>query len=97
MTRSRPPGLALVGAAALAVGSLSPWATFAGFPGKMSLGGFAGGARLFCLLLAAGGLLFVVDVGGRRRLFRLGRVAVVGRRRRPGGGRVAAPGGPPGS
>ena len=33
----------------------------------MSLGGFPGGARLFCLLLAAGALLFAVDVAGRRR------------------------------
>jgi len=56
----------VAGAVALVVGSLSPWATFAGFPGKMSLAGFPGGARLFCLLLTAGALLFVLDVGGRR-------------------------------
>ena len=62
----KPPALAVAGAAGLVVGSVSPWATFAGFPGKMSLGGFPGGARLFCLLLAAGTLLFAVDVAGRR-------------------------------
>jgi branched-chain amino acid transport system permease protein len=54
-------------AAAIVVGSLSPWATFAGFPGTMSLGGFPGGARLFSLLLGAGAVLFLVDVAGRRR------------------------------
>jgi branched-chain amino acid transport system permease protein len=63
----RLPAPAVAGAAGLVLGSLSPWATFAGFPGKMSLGGFPGGARLFCLLLAAGALLFAVDVAGRRR------------------------------
>ena len=63
----RPPAAAVAGAGGLVLGSVSPWATFAGFPGKMSLGGFPGGARLFCLLLAAGALLFAVDVAGRRR------------------------------
>jgi hypothetical protein len=63
----KPPALAVAGVAGLVLGALSPWATFAGFPGKMSLGGFPGGARLFALLLSAGALLFVVDVGGRRR------------------------------
>jgi branched-chain amino acid transport system permease protein len=67
MRLQKPPPLAVAGAAALVVGTLSPWATFAGFPGKMSLGGFPGGARLFALILAAGAVLFVVDVGGRRR------------------------------
>ncbi len=83
MRLDRPSGVALpaAGAAALVAGSLSPWATFAGFPGKMSLGGFPGGARLFCLLLVAGSALFVVDTGGRRRAAlaaALGAVAVVG-------------------
>ena len=67
MRLHKPPALAVVGASALVIGTVSPWATFAGFPGKMSLGGFPGGARLFALILAAGALLFVVDVGGRRR------------------------------
>ena len=66
MKLEKPPAPAAAGAAALVVGTLSPWATFAGFPGKMSLGGFPGGARLFCLLLAAGALLFLLDVHGRR-------------------------------
>ena len=81
MKLQKPPALAVAGAAALVTGCLSPWATFAGFPGKMSLGGFAGGARLFALILAAGAVLFVVDLGGRRRaaLFgAIGAVAVVG-------------------
>ncbi|MDQ4089493.1 MAG: hypothetical protein M3163_04215, partial [Actinomycetota bacterium] len=81
MKLDKPPPLAVAGTAALVTGCLSPWATFAGFPGKMSLGGFAGGARLFALILAAGAVLFVVDVGGRRRaaLFAaIGAVAVVG-------------------
>jgi branched-chain amino acid transport system permease protein len=59
--------VALAAAAAMVAGSLSPWATFPGFPGKMTLAGFPGGARLFCLLLTAGGLLALVDVPGRRR------------------------------
>ncbi|HVL04612.1 MAG TPA: hypothetical protein VM388_01400 [Acidimicrobiales bacterium] len=63
----KPPALAVAGAAALVAGSMSPWATFAGFPGKMTLAGFPGGARLFALLLAAGALLFALEVGGRRR------------------------------
>ncbi|MDQ3898176.1 MAG: branched-chain amino acid ABC transporter permease, partial [Actinomycetota bacterium] len=66
MTDRRQLGPGLGGAVAATIGSLSPWATFAGFPGKMSLGGFAGGARLFCLLLVAGAVLFLVDVPGRR-------------------------------
>jgi branched-chain amino acid transport system permease protein len=59
--------VAVGGAAALVVGSLSPWATFAGYPGKMTLAGFPGGARLFSLILAAGVVLVLVDLPGRRR------------------------------
>jgi branched-chain amino acid transport system permease protein len=55
------------GALVVVLATVSPWATFPGFPGKMSLGGFPGGARLFALLLAAGGVLGVVRVPGRRR------------------------------
>ncbi|MEA2703979.1 MAG: branched-chain amino acid transport system permease protein [Actinomycetota bacterium] len=58
---------ALAGAALLVAGSLAPWATFAGFAGKMSLGGFPGGARLSTLLLAASVVLAMVPVAGRRR------------------------------
>ena len=62
----RPAALAGLGAAALVLGCLSPWATFPGFPGKMTLAGFPGGARLFCLALATGAALVVVPVRGRR-------------------------------
>ena len=56
-----------VGAAAVVVGTLSPWATLAfGYPGKMTLSGFPGGARLFCLVFVAVAVLLVVDVPGRR-------------------------------
>jgi branched-chain amino acid transport system permease protein len=58
---------AAAGAVLLVVGSLSPWATFGGFPGKMSLAGFPGGARQFTLLLAAAAVLVVVRLPGRRR------------------------------
>ncbi len=81
MRISRPPALGVGAATALVLGSLSPWATFPGFPGKMSLGGFAGGARLFSLLLAAGAVLFLVDLPGRRRAVLaagMGAVGVVG-------------------
>ncbi len=74
------PAVAL-GAVLLVAGSLSPWATFAGFPGKMSLGGFPGGARLFTLVLAAAAVLVKVPVAGRRRAgvaAALGAVAVAG-------------------
>ncbi|MEO7836446.1 MAG: branched-chain amino acid ABC transporter permease [Acidimicrobiales bacterium] len=54
------------GATAMVVGSLSPWATFAGFPGKMTLAGFPGGSRLFCLLLTTGAALVTLRVPGRR-------------------------------
>ena len=72
---------AVGGAVAVIVGSLSPWATFPGFPGKMSLGGFPGGARLFSLILAAAVVLVLVDLGGGRpaaRALSVGAVAVVG-------------------
>ncbi|MEA2717990.1 MAG: branched-chain amino acid transport system permease protein, partial [Actinomycetota bacterium] len=67
VARVPPVPAAVAGAALLVVGSLSPWATFGGFPGKMSLAGFPGGARQFTLLLAAGAVLAVVNVPGRRR------------------------------
>jgi branched-chain amino acid transport system permease protein len=67
VARVPPVPAAVAGAALLVVGSLAPWATFGGFPGKMSLAGFPGGARQFTLLLAAGGVLAVVNVPGRRR------------------------------
>ena len=68
MRMSAPPAaLVAAGAGAAAVaGSLSPWATFPGFPGKMTLSGFPGGARLFCLLLALGAALAFTRMEGRR-------------------------------
>ncbi|MDQ3757868.1 MAG: hypothetical protein M3394_08460, partial [Actinomycetota bacterium] len=77
MSRPRPlPSLhrtprlivGVVGTAAVVVGTLSPWATLAfGYPGKMTLSGFPGGARLFCLVLVAVAVFLVLDVPGRRR------------------------------
>ena len=59
---------ALAGGGLAVAGSLSPWATFAfGYPGKMTLSGFAGGHRIFTLLLAVSALLVLVDLAGRRR------------------------------
>lgn len=53
--------LGLAGAAVLVVGTLLPWAGYIGFPGKMTLAGFPGGARLYPLLLAvaAAGVLML--------------------------------------
>jgi branched-chain amino acid transport system permease protein len=59
-----------VGVAAAAVALVScllPWASYAGFPGKMSLSAYPGGARLYVLLLALVGVLFVLPVRGRAR------------------------------
>ena len=67
VARVPPLPAAVVAAALLVVGSLTPWATFAGFPGKMSLTGFPGGARQFTLLLAAAAVLVPVRLPGRRR------------------------------
>ncbi|MDQ1396249.1 MAG: branched-chain amino acid transport system permease protein, partial [Acidimicrobiaceae bacterium] len=67
-TGARGRGIALAGMVAVVVGSFSPWATFAfGYPGKMTLSGFAGGARTFTLVLGLVGLLALVDIPGRRR------------------------------
>ncbi len=60
--------LAGLGTALIVVGSLTPWATFFfGYPGKVTLAGFPGGARLYPLVLSAVALLVLVDVAGRRR------------------------------
>jgi branched-chain amino acid transport system permease protein len=64
------PVAAPVGAAAALVALVScllPWAGYPGFPGKMSLSGYPGGARLYLLLLALVGVLFVLPVRGRAR------------------------------
>jgi len=56
------------GAVALIAGCLTPWATFFfGYPGKVTLAGFPGGARLYPLLLCTVAIMLVVDVAGRRR------------------------------
>src|SRR5205807_2961909 len=45
-----------------------PWASYYfGYPGKVTLGGFPGGARIFTLLLALPVVLVLTDVPGRRR------------------------------
>ncbi|HVE47923.1 MAG TPA: branched-chain amino acid ABC transporter permease [Acidimicrobiales bacterium] len=80
-TGGRATALALTGAVTLILAAFSPWATFAGFPGKMSLGGFAGGARLFALALGVAAMVIVFDVRGRRQTglsVGLGSLAVVG-------------------
>jgi branched-chain amino acid transport system permease protein len=73
--------LGVVGAVLVVVGSLTPWATFFfGYPGKVTLAGFPGGARLYPLVLVAAVLLLVVDLPGRRRaglVAGLGSVALV--------------------
>ena len=52
----------------LVAGSLTPWATFFfGYPGKVTLAGFPGGARLYPLLLSGAALLLLVELAGRRR------------------------------
>jgi len=66
VARVPPVPAAVAGAGLLVAGSLSPWATFGGFPGKMSLAGFPGGARQFTLALAAAAVLVVVRWPGRR-------------------------------
>ena len=61
-------GLAAVAVVLVVAGCLSPWAQFFfGFPGKMTLTGFPGGARLYPLLLVAFAVLIVVRLQGRRR------------------------------
>ncbi len=67
VSRVSPVPVAVAGTVILVTASLSPWATFGGFPGKMSLAGFPGGARQFTLVLAAAAVLAVFKVPGRRR------------------------------
>jgi branched-chain amino acid transport system permease protein len=73
-----------VGAAGLALviaGSLTPWATFFfGYPGKVTLAGFPGGARLYPLILSIAAILLIVDLAGRRRaglMASIGALAIV--------------------
>ncbi|MDQ6617960.1 MAG: branched-chain amino acid ABC transporter permease [Actinomycetota bacterium] len=55
-----------VGAMLAVVGSFAPWAAFFfGYAGKVTLSGFPGGARLFCVVLVVVALGLVVDAPGR--------------------------------
>ena len=59
--------VALAGAALAVAGSLTPWATFFfGYPGKMTLAGFPGGARTYVLALVAPALACLTNWPGRR-------------------------------
>ncbi|MCU1674131.1 MAG: inner-rane translocator [Frankiales bacterium] len=58
--------LGLAGSVLLVICCFLPWSTYSGFPGKM-LNSTPGGARLYVLLLALFGFLFVKDLPGRRR------------------------------
>ncbi len=63
--RRRP--VALVGAALAVVGANTPWATFFfGYPGKVTLAGFPGGARTYILVLVVPALAGVTRLAGRR-------------------------------
>jgi branched-chain amino acid transport system permease protein len=62
--------LALGGAAVLLVSTFLPWAGYAGFPGKMTLAGSPGGARLHVLLLALPTLLLLRPTTGAGRAVR---------------------------
>jgi branched-chain amino acid transport system permease protein len=42
---------AVLGALLVVAGAFSPWAAFSGFPGKMTLAGYPGGVRAYCLAL----------------------------------------------
>jgi len=76
VARFRLPLLA-VGAVLVIAGTFSPWATRAfGFPGKMTLSGFPGGARIYALVLLPVVVLGVVDAGGRRRAGLFGAIGV---------------------
>ena len=79
----RRRAVALAGAALAVGGALSPWATFAfGYPGKMTLAGFPGGARSYLLVLVVPALLCLVDIPGRRAASAAGAGGVRRRRRR---------------
>lgn len=65
-------GVLLTGAGALllVVSALLPWAGYAGFPGKMTLSGYPGGARLYVLLLALPALALLRALPGRAAALR---------------------------
>ena len=70
--RAVPQGrfVALGGALVLAIACFLPWADYAGFPGKMTLSGTPGGARLHILLLALPALLLLRPSPGVGRALR---------------------------
>ncbi|HEV7861650.1 MAG TPA: branched-chain amino acid ABC transporter permease, partial [Acidimicrobiia bacterium] len=60
-------------------GANTPWATFAfGYPGKMSLAGFPGGARTYALLLVIPALVGLSRLPGRRTAASAGATGVLG-------------------
>jgi len=71
VVRRRAAQVGLAGVVLLAVGCFLPWARYPGFPGKLTLGGFPGGARLYPLLLALLGVLFVLPRAGRAPALRV--------------------------
>jgi branched-chain amino acid transport system permease protein len=73
---SRLPVLA-AGAVLVAVGSWTPWAGFAGFPGQMTLA-YPGGARFYCLLLLVLAAAAYVLGPQRRRAGELAGLGVFG-------------------
>lgn len=78
----RPPIIEVAGAALgtglVAVGANLAWATFFfGYPGKVTLAGFPGGARLYCLVLLAVTPLVFIDAPGRRRAGLSGGIGIV--------------------
>ena len=59
--------VAVAGALLAVAGALTPWATFAfGYPGKMTLAGFPGGARTYLLVLVVPALFCLTTWPGRR-------------------------------
>lgn len=58
--------LGVVGFVLVLAGVNLPWASYAGFPGLMSLSFYPAGAKAYCLILAVGFLLFVIPWDGRR-------------------------------
>src|SRR5581483_9288966 len=66
------------GAALAVAGANTAWATFAfGYPGKMSLGGFPGGARAYVLVLVAPALAVLTRWPGRRAAGMAGSLGVL--------------------
>ena len=74
----RRAAVTLAGAALAVAGANGAWATFAfGYPGKMSLAGFPGGARAYVLVLVVPGLAVLTRWPGRRAAAMAGSLGVV--------------------